>query len=68
MRHVTPRHSPLVVGLQHQRADQSDDSLVVSKDDDDIGPPLHLAGYPPCGDVPVDVEIQGEVGVALLEP
>ena len=29
--HVAPRHGPIVIGLEHQRADETDDGLIVGE-------------------------------------
>jgi hypothetical protein len=42
-RHVATRHSPLVVPLQQERADEAHDSGLVGEDGDDVGAPLDLA-------------------------
>lgn len=39
---MSPRDRPIVIGLQHQRADEADDGLVVRKDANHIRAALHL--------------------------
>ena len=40
---MAPGDGPLVAGLEHERADEADDGVVVGKDPDDVGAALDLA-------------------------